>query len=148
MTALEPPLALLAELTHRCPLQCPYCSNPLALERLFSSVGTSTDALVGFAGSAQAALIHSFDSYMGGSLSSPQALAVDHFQAGADADEGPVLRGIEDPAVLGVERVATVIGHPVRAQLDAVGMLERHAAHRRDRKPRDGEHAATILRVS
>lgn len=28
----EPPLALLAELTHRCPLQCPYCSNPLALE--------------------------------------------------------------------------------------------------------------------
>ncbi len=33
MSALEPPLALLAELTHRCPLQCPYCSNPLALER-------------------------------------------------------------------------------------------------------------------
>ena len=27
------PLGLLAELTHRCPLQCPYCSNPLALER-------------------------------------------------------------------------------------------------------------------
>ncbi len=27
----EPPLALLAELTHRCPLQCPYCSNPQAL---------------------------------------------------------------------------------------------------------------------
>jgi pyrroloquinoline quinone biosynthesis protein E len=26
-------MALLAELTHRCPLQCPYCSNPLALER-------------------------------------------------------------------------------------------------------------------
>ena len=27
------PLGLLAELTHRCPLGCPYCSNPLALER-------------------------------------------------------------------------------------------------------------------
>ena len=27
----EPPLALLAELTHRCPLQCPYCANPLEL---------------------------------------------------------------------------------------------------------------------
>jgi pyrroloquinoline quinone biosynthesis protein E len=26
------PLGLLAELTHRCPLACPYCSNPLALE--------------------------------------------------------------------------------------------------------------------
>ncbi|MFL5256024.1 MAG: pyrroloquinoline quinone biosynthesis protein PqqE [Rhodopila sp.] len=28
---VEPPLALLAELTHRCPLQCPYCSNPVRL---------------------------------------------------------------------------------------------------------------------
>ena len=27
------PVGLLAELTHRCPLQCPYCSNPLALEK-------------------------------------------------------------------------------------------------------------------
>ncbi len=25
------PMALMAELTHRCPLQCPYCSNPLDL---------------------------------------------------------------------------------------------------------------------
>ena len=30
--ALHNPLGLLAELTHRCPLGCPYCSNPLALE--------------------------------------------------------------------------------------------------------------------
>jgi pyrroloquinoline quinone biosynthesis protein E len=27
------PIALLAELTHRCPLSCPYCSNPLDLTR-------------------------------------------------------------------------------------------------------------------
>lgn len=27
------PAGLLAELTHRCPLQCPYCSNPIELER-------------------------------------------------------------------------------------------------------------------
>jgi pyrroloquinoline quinone biosynthesis protein E len=26
------PLAVLAEVTHRCPLQCPYCSNPVAME--------------------------------------------------------------------------------------------------------------------
>jgi pyrroloquinoline quinone biosynthesis protein E len=32
LPALSPPLGLLAELTHRCPLACPYCSNPLALE--------------------------------------------------------------------------------------------------------------------
>jgi len=28
---LLPPIGMLAELTHRCPLQCPYCSNPLEL---------------------------------------------------------------------------------------------------------------------
>jgi len=27
-----PPMAMLAELTHRCPLACPYCSNPLELK--------------------------------------------------------------------------------------------------------------------
>ncbi|MFT6227826.1 MAG: pyrroloquinoline quinone biosynthesis protein E, partial [Paracoccaceae bacterium] len=27
------PMAMLAELTHRCPLSCPYCSNPLELTR-------------------------------------------------------------------------------------------------------------------
>lgn len=26
------PVGLLAELTHRCPLGCPYCSNPVALQ--------------------------------------------------------------------------------------------------------------------
>ena len=26
-----PPIAMLAELTHRCPLACPYCSNPIEL---------------------------------------------------------------------------------------------------------------------
>ena len=29
---LTRPIGLLAELTHRCPLGCPYCSNPLALD--------------------------------------------------------------------------------------------------------------------
>lgn len=32
-SALPPPIAILAELTHRCPLGCPYCSNPLELDR-------------------------------------------------------------------------------------------------------------------
>lgn len=31
MSASGPPIGILAELTHRCPLQCPYCSNPLEL---------------------------------------------------------------------------------------------------------------------
>lgn len=36
------PLALLAELTHRCPLQCPYCSNPVELERAGNELDTDT----------------------------------------------------------------------------------------------------------
>jgi PqqA peptide cyclase len=37
---VEPPLALLAELTHRCPLRCPYCSNPLELARASTELDT------------------------------------------------------------------------------------------------------------
>jgi pyrroloquinoline quinone biosynthesis protein E len=36
------PIGLLAELTHRCPLQCPYCSNPLALEGAGTELDTAT----------------------------------------------------------------------------------------------------------
>jgi pyrroloquinoline quinone biosynthesis protein E len=38
---VEPPLALLAELTHRCPLQCPYCSNPVELDRAAHELDTA-----------------------------------------------------------------------------------------------------------
>ncbi len=34
------PLAVLAEITHRCPLQCPYCSNPVELERNAGELST------------------------------------------------------------------------------------------------------------
>jgi pyrroloquinoline quinone biosynthesis protein E len=40
------PLGLLAELTHRCPLGCPYCSNPLALETRDDELDTATWARV------------------------------------------------------------------------------------------------------
>lgn len=33
MSGFQPPMGLIAELTHRCPLQCAYCSNPLAMDR-------------------------------------------------------------------------------------------------------------------
>ncbi|MFL9827407.1 pyrroloquinoline quinone biosynthesis protein PqqE [Rhodoplanes sp. SY1] len=42
MDALPPPLGLLAELTHRCPLGCPYCSNPLSLEPRTDELDTAT----------------------------------------------------------------------------------------------------------
>lgn len=35
------PMAMLAELTHRCPLACPYCSNPVELTRVNSELSTA-----------------------------------------------------------------------------------------------------------
>ncbi|QBF30626.1 pyrroloquinoline quinone biosynthesis protein PqqE [Thalassococcus sp. S3] len=37
-----PPIAMLAEVTHRCPLSCPYCSNPLDLQRKEAELDTET----------------------------------------------------------------------------------------------------------
>ncbi len=34
------PVSILCELTHRCPLQCPYCSNPMQLERRSNELTT------------------------------------------------------------------------------------------------------------
>jgi PqqA peptide cyclase len=39
-TCARAPVGLLAELTHRCPLQCPYCSNPVELERANTELST------------------------------------------------------------------------------------------------------------
>ncbi|MFV0382846.1 pyrroloquinoline quinone biosynthesis protein PqqE [Paracoccus sp. (in: a-proteobacteria)] len=41
MTA-PPPIAMLAELTHRCPLACPYCSNPGELQGREADLDTTT----------------------------------------------------------------------------------------------------------
>ncbi|HEV8014464.1 MAG TPA: radical SAM protein, partial [Stellaceae bacterium] len=43
---LHTPLGLLAELTHRCPLGCPYCSNPLKLDPRDDELDTATWARV------------------------------------------------------------------------------------------------------
>ena len=42
MAAVPVPMAMLAELTHRCPLKCPYCSNPLDLIRRSGELDTAT----------------------------------------------------------------------------------------------------------
>lgn len=41
MTAPGPPIGMLAELTHRCPLQCPYCSNPAKLLKANAELTTA-----------------------------------------------------------------------------------------------------------
>jgi pyrroloquinoline quinone biosynthesis protein E len=45
-TIIPAPLGLLAELTHRCPLGCPYCSNPLALDKRVDELDTASWARV------------------------------------------------------------------------------------------------------
>src|SRR5689334_16504820 len=37
---ISSPLALIAELTHRCPLHCVYCSNPMQLAEVKSELST------------------------------------------------------------------------------------------------------------
>ena len=43
---VDAPLALLAELTHRCPLACPYCSNPTELLAKNQELDTDTWARI------------------------------------------------------------------------------------------------------
>ncbi len=40
--SIPAPIGLLAELTHRCPLRCPYCSNPIELDRRAAELDTET----------------------------------------------------------------------------------------------------------
>jgi PqqA peptide cyclase len=42
MTTIPTPLALVAELTHRCPLHCVYCSNPIELTKRDTELSTET----------------------------------------------------------------------------------------------------------
>jgi len=50
-------MGMLAELTHRCPLRCPYCSNPLELDRRSSELDTETWKRV-FSEAAELGVLH------------------------------------------------------------------------------------------
>ncbi|HXW72018.1 MAG TPA: pyrroloquinoline quinone biosynthesis protein PqqE [Methylocella sp.] len=54
---LSAPVAILAELTHRCPLGCPYCSNPLALEPREDELATA-DWIRVFSQAAELGVLH------------------------------------------------------------------------------------------
>ena len=51
------PLALIAELTHRCPLHCVYCSNPLEMIAAKSELSTEEWTRV-FQESAKLGMLH------------------------------------------------------------------------------------------
>ncbi len=55
--AIAAPVGLLAELTHRCPLGCPYCSNPLELDAKTNELDTETWLRV-FTEAAAAGVLH------------------------------------------------------------------------------------------
>ena len=57
MAEVPVPMALLAELTHRCPLSCPYCSNPLELTRRSDELSAAEWADV-FAQAARMGVLH------------------------------------------------------------------------------------------
>src|SRR5215469_11061697 len=54
---ISPPLALIAEVTHRCPLHCVYCSNPLELKARAEELSTDTWARV-FGEGAELGMFH------------------------------------------------------------------------------------------
>jgi pyrroloquinoline quinone biosynthesis protein E len=51
------PMGMLAELTHRCPLRCAYCSNPLELDRRSAELDTETWKRV-FSEAAELGVLH------------------------------------------------------------------------------------------
>jgi pyrroloquinoline quinone biosynthesis protein E len=53
------PFALLAELTHRCPLRCPYCSNPTELSRAEREL-TTAEWSRAFTEAAELGVLHAF----------------------------------------------------------------------------------------
>ncbi|MGM0586121.1 MAG: pyrroloquinoline quinone biosynthesis protein PqqE [Pseudomonadota bacterium] len=54
---VRPPMAMLAELTHRCPLSCPYCSNPLELTAREAELSTQDWAEI-FRQAAEIGVLH------------------------------------------------------------------------------------------
>ncbi|HXV31246.1 MAG TPA: pyrroloquinoline quinone biosynthesis protein PqqE [Sinorhizobium sp.] len=57
LSRVPPPLAMLAELTHRCPLACPYCSNPIALTQAREELSTE-DWIGVFSQAAELGVLH------------------------------------------------------------------------------------------
>src|SRR3989442_15895847 len=67
--SISNPLALIAELTHRCPLHCVYCSNPLELQARTSELSSEVWSGV-FREAAEAGVLQ-VDLTRGGPLARP-----------------------------------------------------------------------------
>ena len=79
--APAPPLAMLAELTHRCPLACPYCSNPVELTGKQAEMGTAEWARI----FAEAAALGVFQLHLSGGEPASRPDLVQIVQAAREA---------------------------------------------------------------
>lgn len=134
MTTVPPPLALLAELTHRCPLRCVYCANPLALAARDAELDTATWVRV--VGEAAAMGVHQLHLSGGEPLlrddleaivhagraaglysnliTSGWALGKERVQALADAGLDHVQVSVQDTDRDGARRIAGVEAHEAK----------------------------------
>ncbi|MEL6282913.1 MAG: pyrroloquinoline quinone biosynthesis protein PqqE [Pseudomonadota bacterium] len=120
------PTAMLAELTHRCPLSCPYCSNPLELVRRDAELSTEQWVEV-FRQAGELGVLHVHLS--GGEPASRRDLE-DLTEAAAEADlytnlitsgVGLTAKRIAELARRGLEHVQLSIQGPTKAISDEIG---------------------------
>jgi pyrroloquinoline quinone biosynthesis protein E len=110
-------MALVAEITHRCPLQCPYCSNPIAMTRAAEELSTADWQRI-FAEAAALGILHLHLS--GGE---PMARADLPALVAAGAAAGLYTNLITSGVLLDATRLAAL----VEARLDHVQLSFQHA---------------------
>src|SRR6516162_10030756 len=109
MTNFPTPLALVAELTHRCPLHCVYCSNPLELQSRDAELSTQEWSRV-FREAAQAGVLQA-DFTGGEPLARPDIVELVRAARSADLYVSLITSGLPlDEARLG-ELVAAGLDH-------------------------------------
>ncbi|MEM9726401.1 MAG: pyrroloquinoline quinone biosynthesis protein PqqE [Pseudomonadota bacterium] len=120
------PTAMLAELTHRCPLSCPYCSNPLELARKNQELSTAEWADV----FAQAARLGVLQIHLSGGEPAARADLVEIVDAAVKAGlytnlitsgVGLTDKRLKALAEIGLDHVQLSIQGPTAAIADAVG---------------------------
>lgn len=138
------PIGLLAELTHRCPLSCPYCSNPLELDARSAEIDAAAWKKV-FSEAAELGVLHAHLS--GGEpaarrdllelvahcasvglytnlITSGVGLTNERVQALADAGLDHVQLSIQDSEAKSADRIAGYEGAFARKQLVAAWVAQ------------------------
>ena len=78
------PLSLIAEVTHRCPLHCLYCSNPLELKRTEEELSTEDWKRI-FQQAAELGILHAH--LTGGEPLAPGRLDLHNYRRGPELQQ-------------------------------------------------------------